>query len=249
MIRIGLISVMAFVLTACGEGFEQAQTNGNSKLGDVCQASCDGDNGDDQDNNGNNGNVIDPVLTPTLNGKVSGGVWDGKELLKLDLEEKSLLLRVPVDFETSFVSGSFPIPGHSDMKLEFATDENDSKFLQLRVPLRKLLGDAKLPTEKALPNGDSLPMIPGGKLPHTQTKVGSSEVHVYMGRGTFGLFIPTGFNPFVTLVFPIKNSDKETLGHFATVAKKNDHKGGFYVSLTLPEKLKKVIDLWLPEEE
>lgn len=237
-----LIFICGFLLISCGEGFNPSPKNGLTDLGSQdCVSNCDDQNPDDSDDTDN---VNTPA--PELDGKVSGGIWDGEELLKLDLENQSLLVRVPIDFEADIVAGSFPIPGESDLTLEFVTDDDNSKHLQLRVPLSRLLGSTKLPTSMGLPNGDGLPMVSGGKLPHVQTKLGKTEVHFYMGSGVLGLFVPTGFNPFISLVFPIKNNKKEVLGHFATVAEKGNFNGGFYVSVQLPKELKDAIDTWLP---
>lgn len=249
MKRIVFLLVVSFILTACGQGFEQGPTNGlNNQENLGCLENCSGGGSDIMDPPNGNDSVLPPVSTPELNGKVSGGVWDGKELLKLDLANLSLLVRVPIDFEASIVAGAFPIPGNSDLTLEFVTDDNNAKHLQLRIPLSRLLNETKLPNERGLPNGDGLPMVPGGKLPHVQTRIGSTDVHFYTGKGVASLFVPTSFNPFITLVFPIKNKEKEVLGHFATIAEKGASKGGFYVSVALPDKLRQVIDNWLPTQ-
>ncbi len=240
MKNIILLIATSFVLASCGKGFVQDPENGQQDRGSlVCTENCDDNTGD---------STLDPAPDFELDGKVSGGIWDGKELLKLDLENKSLLIRVPVDFEADIVAGSFPIPNNTDITLEFVTDTDNSKHLQLRIPLDRLIGETNMLSRAGLPNGDGLPMVQGGKLAHIKTKVGKSDVHFYTGDGIASMFVPTSFNPFVSLTFPIKNKRKETLGYFATIAEKKvpKSKGGFYVSVHLPDKLKDLIDTWLP---
>ncbi|MCB0391753.1 MAG: hypothetical protein KDD58_10695 [Bdellovibrionales bacterium] len=237
-----LITFATLALTACGEGFKQSPANGedNGSLG--CIENCDTNNNNNTNDSGSE--IINPDIE--LDGKVSGGVWDGKELLKLDLASQTLLVRVPVDFEAQIVQGSFPIPGKQGLTLEFVTDTDGSKHLQLRIPLADLLKIDDVINQSGLPNGDPLPMVTGGQLPHIATNIGDTEVHFYLGKGTAALFVPTKFDPFLTLVFPIKNKKKDTLGYFASIAEKPGFNGGLYASVQLPDDMLKAIDTWLP---
>lgn len=248
MKKIFLIISVSFLLTACGNGFEPTGNQDPSNYSSSCLGMCDEseDSHDSDEDNSNQIGGLPSMPNFELDGKVSGGIWNGSELLKLDLAKQELLVRVPVDFGVDVVAGTFPVPGKEGLNLEFVTDANSSKHLQLRIPLRKLIKKDLLINEMGLPNGDPLPMVSGGKLPHISTQVTKTTVHFYTGKGTVALFVPTNFNPYITLVFPIKNKNKEVLGHFATIAEKSGFKGGFYASIQLPDKLLKAIDTWLP---
>ncbi|MCB9025157.1 MAG: hypothetical protein H6625_02460 [Bdellovibrionaceae bacterium] len=242
MKKIILITFASIALAACDSGFEQTQNSSLSNDDLSCIESCSENN----DSDINTGASLPTAPQVELDGKVSGGIWDGKELLKLDLENQALLVRVPVDFEAEIVAGTFPIPGKEGLTLEFVTNADSSKHLQLRIPLKKLLRRDLNLSEMGLPNGDPLPMVFDGKLPHISTQIGKSDVHFYTGKGTAALFVPTKFNPYITLVFPIKNKNKEVLGYFATIAEKLGSQGGFYASVQLPDDLLSKIDTWLP---
>ena len=245
MKNLWMIIIAMFFVSACGQGFEQKIDNGTFNSGLNCMDGCDdGDKGDDSGDGGTDNLPTLPDLK--LDGKVSGGIWDGKELLKLDKKDKSILIRIPMDFNTEIVEGSFPLSGNEDIVLEFVQDGNDETFLQLRVPIERMIGKIELPEKMGLPNGDPLPKIKGGKLYHKETKIGGSKAHIYTGKATLAMFVPTKFNPYVNLVFPIKNKREVNLGYFATVAEKNDHRGGFFVSITLPQEVQDLLDTWLP---
>ena len=100
-----------------------------------------------------------------------------------------------------------------------------------------------------MPNGDPLPAVPGGELPHLAVQ-NTSKVNFYAYGNVkyFALFVPTpGLNPFVNLTFPINNAaGTKTLGYLATVAQKvtgsTTFDGGFYLAMVFPPELAAILD-------
>ena len=150
-------------------------------------------------------------------------------------------MKIPIDFDTPLIGGSFALPNHPEIVIEMVVDANNSPHLQFRLPLNKLLHGIDGLTEMGLPNGDSLPTTPR-TLPHITAQIGGTSIHFYIGAGQVAVFVPTKFNPFITLIFPIRNKSQQILGGFGTIAKKGDHRGGFYASVELPEEFVKLID-------
>lgn len=243
------IALISFLLTSCGQGFENSADNGSNTKGSLdCVANCSGNDQDPNGNNNsnNNGNQLPAAPELDLDGKVSGGIWDGKQLIRLDMEKLELVVRVPIGFEAQVVGGSIPIPGKAGLVVDIVTDDQGETNFEIRVPLGHLIGDTQLPMPAGLPNGDNLPMVPGGKLPHIGTMIGGKQVDFFLGKGITAMFVPLGFDPPLSLVFPIKNQSKENIGHIALIGKKGNHKGGVYVSLELPDDVVDALDTWLP---
>ncbi len=222
---------------ACGDGFKSSAHSQH-------KTSTTGGDDDNSNNNGGSGGGTTHEL-PNLDGKVDGGIWSGKEIVSLDWQNMDLLLKLPLDLDVGIVAGSVAIPQFEDITLEMVT-VNGAHQLQVRVPLARLLGKHDTFTDKGLPNGDPLPMVTAGVLPRVDTKIGSQDVYFYLGDGTIAVFVPTKFNPFISLVFPVKNAKGEALGYFATIAKKGSFKGGFYASIQLPKEFMDQIGDLLP---
>jgi hypothetical protein len=122
-----------------------------------------------------------------------------------------------------------------------------NQILVFGIPLDHFVRNLNLQAPIVLPNGDSLPAVPGGSAPRFTCEVnsgGKKIMHVYGTLQYLAAFVPTsGFDPKLALTFPLMNSEKTVImGYFATIPKKGANAGGLYISVVFPPNLARVID-------
>ena len=179
---------------------------------------------------------------------MSGGTYGDNSVIGIDKTTKELIVTFPVLTTPVLDSGiaSIPIPDIPGARLTMEPTANGGQTLALRIPLDKVIrGVALLPPSK-LPNGDPLPAVADGELPSAavQFPISRTKVTVYLAPTEVCLYVDSPFDPFVSLTLPIRNQARtKTWGYFSTIpAKSNSVKGGFFVSIKLPDDVARAID-------
>lgn len=179
-----------------------------------------------------------------LDSKIVGGVHDRQQTLFFDRETKTLRIRIPVS------GGAFlgqpnnlgAIPGVDDSEIAIETEADGSTVILIQMKLTSLLtGMNSSNQSETLPNGSILPNFPTGPFSYNDVEVNASASvtgRIYMGEGSFGIFVETPFNPFIQISFPSKNTNGEVLGYLTQVAAQGSFAGGFFMSVVIPDDLK-----------
>lgn len=221
--------VIGFLSAACSPGFSTSQVSSKS----------------------NNSSQIDtsiPIDNPlAVDGTIGGGRFNNAQVLKLDLQNKLLEVRVP--FLPGISLGAFSavsIPQVSGASVGLETMPDGALSLVIKIPLDKVMrGVTGLPKGK-LPNGDRLPSIPDGELPSVGLQIdknGAIKGSLYLSPTVIGIFVATKFDPFISLTLPIRNQSRTvTYGYFTSVPAKAGFDGGFFMSIALPDDLARAID-------
>jgi hypothetical protein len=203
-----------------------------------CTIDCDSDN----DGLGNN-----PAKKVEFDAEVQGGVFSAKKVVHFDWLTKTFTISVPLQVNPFIgieASGTIPeIPGAS---FKVGMEVDGTYRLTLVIPAEHFLKGFDSANPATLPNGDPLPMVPGGELPYFGLKIDKKKVdaHVYLGASVIAIFVPTpSFDPVIRLTFPLRTSgQRKTVGYFAAIPKKGTFDGGFYVSLMLPDEIARAIE-------
>ena len=227
-------------LTGCGQGFQASQ----SATGTNSQASSG------SGSNGSSGTTDSPAQVAFKNLSVDGSVsgYEGVQVVEIDKTNMQLIVRLPspipsvtfLDFEAFRFK---QIPG-ATMGVE--TLATGGSALVLRIPLSSLVKGVALSSPSRLPNGDPLPGIPDGELPSaavTLSRVGSINPTIYLGPSVVAIFVNSPYSLPIGLTFPIKNAaHTRTWGYVSSIPAKGTDKGGFFVSLALPDDVARIID-------
>jgi hypothetical protein len=160
-------------------------------------------------------------------------------------ETLSLMIPLPVNpFGGAMISS--PVPEVPGAVVGITQDSSGKWYLTYTMPLSFLLKGIQYQNPATLPNGNPLPQVPGGELPSLAGHVQNGKINFYIYGSVlyFALFVPTpGFNPFVTLTYPIQNSSgTKILGYVSTVPATATANGGIYVALIFPPELQRLLD-------
>ena len=180
-----------------------------------------------------------------LDSKVVGGVYDKQQTIGFDKETKMIRLRLPISGGAFLGSAASlgAIPGVNNSEIKVEVDDDGSTAVSIEVPLSSLLAGLSTQNQtETLPNGNALPHLPAGKLSYTDIEVGAATTaRIFFGKGLFGLFIETPFNPFIEVTFPSKNQAGDVLGYLTQVAAHGSFSGGYFMGIVLPENLQRSI--------
>lgn len=227
---------IVIVSLGCSAQLKSADQNSSSTCVD---ASCDQDDG--QNSNGGGQQKVE------FEAKVEGGIFSNKPVIKLDWVTKTFQITVPMQVNPFVIEGEGTLNELKGAKYKIWMDTDGTTMFTLIVPLDYVLKGVDQVPAARLPNGDPLPMVPGGELPYFGLKVNRGQVnnaHIYLGASVFAIFVPTPqFDPTIRLLFPIRTSgQRKTVGYFAAIPKKANFDGGFYLSLMLPDDIARLID-------
>lgn len=223
-------------LTGCGQGFSSA---GSSASGSNSSSSTGGstDSAADQ-----------AFKSLSVDGTVSGGTDSTTQVISIDKTNMQVVVRLPLPLGTLSGATMTPMPINEipGATIGLEATASGSSALTLRVPLEAYLkGIAFLPAGR-LPNGDPLPAIPDGELPSIAlqlSKLGGAKVTIYLAPSVIGLYVESPVNPYIGLTLPIRNKAKtRTWGYFSSVPAKGTYKGGFFMSLAMPDDIARIID-------
>lgn len=229
--------VSGLALSACGPAMKSS--NSINELNCSPSATCQGQLG------------VDPVVedlwkTVDLNGAISGGPYFEANAIGLDRGSQSIDLKLPLPRNPFGQEFSTEIPELPGAKIGIVQDASGQWSVALRVPLKYLIKGVDVGVPGKLPNGNELPGIPGGEKPIYALDINrlGRTLTVYIGLQAAAVFVPTPeFDPFVALGFPIRNqSNRQVVGYFATVPKKNAFAGGFYMAAVIPDSVARVLE-------
>jgi hypothetical protein len=227
-------------LTGCGQGFQAASAptdsanNGSSSIG--------GPSG--------SGGSQDAFKALAVDGTVSS--YPDTQVIELDKTNMMLIVRLPSPLPVStFTTVSAPINQIPGATVSVEPLASGGSALVLRLPLSAVVKGVAFAAPSKLPNGDPLPGVPDGELPAvavTLSRVGSINPTIYLGPSVVGIYVnsPTAI-PAIPVIgsftLPIRNAaHTRTWGYVSTVPAKTSDKGGFFVSLALPDDIARVID-------
>ncbi len=240
------LAIFSLVIAGCGEGLQPkidscAQGNNCTSTGPG-----GGNNGGNNGGGDNNSSKIPDDLV--IDGEINGGAFDKTSVIELDKDNKMLILRLPMPANPVLldVYAEIPIPQIEGAKVTFDSLNNGGFVMSVHLPLDVALKGIDFIEPAKLPNGDPLPMIPGGELPVLALQVHEEDEvqgYLYLGANIVGIYVTTPFNPFIRLTYPIRNKDRsKTLGYFTVLPEKGDFQGGFFTSLSMPDEVARVLE-------
>lgn len=168
-----------------------------------------------------------------------------------DIDPVTGMLSVKIDLPGNIFGGSisYPIQEIPGASVAIQLDPVSGKWqLAFNIPLSALVKGVGPVGPKTLPNGDTLPGVPGGEPPKLGVHVtrGKVDMYIYGSVKYFALFVPTPtLNKYLLLDlnFPIKNKAKtKIVGYFATVSPKRGFDSGLYLSVVFPPELSALLD-------
>lgn len=188
-----------------------------------------------------------------LEGKVSGGNYDQHLAIRLDKQNNTIILMLPLGLNpfVGLIQGH--IPELQGAHFTTVQDDRGQIYLALTVPLSHIIKGGKFSDNVSkLPNGDPLPAVAGGELPSTAINIQNNDkvkAHLYLGKNVLGVFVTSPFNPYIALTQPIKNKAKtKIIGYFSTVPEKGGFDGGFFMTFVMPPEIAKFLDDHLIED-
>lgn len=233
-------------------------TNQMESITKASCATCDNNQG----NGGQNNGPIPPPVTVDPWAKMqkemtgyANVAGKSQKLIGINKAEKSVVLTIP------FADNILPeleveVPQLPGAKVVSRLNADQKTELQFSVPIKYLLHGGDVGDPERLPNGDPLPQIPGGELPAFEVSIPIKNVtlHVYLGAEVLGIYVEIPFDPYVKLTLPIKTSKKDgsqerTLGYLTSIPVKKPYRGGFFVSLKVPDDLARALDELLNSPE
>jgi hypothetical protein len=164
------------------------------------------------------------------------------------IDTNTNMLKLYFELPVNIFGGSMQvdIPEIPGAFVAIQTNSSGNWELSFNIPLSYLVKGLTIVGPTTLPNGDALPGVPGGEPPRIAAHIVKNNLNLYLYGSVkyFALYVPTpGFNPYLDLVFPIKNSDKtKILGYFATVSAKGSFDGGLFMSIVFPPELQRALD-------
>lgn len=182
-----------------------------------------------------------------LDAQVEGGLFGGFQSIVIDKVNKAVNVRVPFPMALGIGGIQYPIEGIDGAYYELINNCSSKVMscLQMHIPLKFLAQADWDGTADRLPNGDKLPAYPDGEPPAIMSPATyhGKEFWMYLGPRMLGIYVPIkDFNPYLQLVFPIKNKSKtKILGYLATIPKKITYDGGIYVTMALPEDIARIL--------
>ncbi|OQW48413.1 MAG: hypothetical protein A4S09_04340 [Proteobacteria bacterium SG_bin7] len=234
----------------------------DSQMQSITKASCAScDNS--QSNNGGQNNPPNPQPAPvdpwpkvqkemTGYANVAG---KSQKLIGLNKADKAIVLTIP------FADNILPeleveIPQLPGAKLVSRLNAEQKTEIQFSVPIKYVLHGGDVGDPERLPNGDPLPQIPGGELPAFEISIPIKNVtlHAYLGAEVLGIYVEVPFDPYIKLTLPIKTNKKDgsaerTLGYLTSIPVKKPYRGGFFLSLKVPDDLARALDELLNSPE
>jgi hypothetical protein len=227
-------------LTGCGQSFQAA-----SNLSGSNSSSSTG-------GNGASGISDSSAAFKALSVDGTFSTYPETQVIEIDKANLQLIVRLPTPlplstFQTS-VQSIPQIPGATVTVEELS---GGGSALVLRLPLSAIVKGIAVASPSRLPNGDPLPGVADGELPSFAvylSKVGQINPTIYLGPSVVGIYLnsPTEIPaiPIIgSLTLPIKNAARtRTWGFFSAIPAKGTDKGGFYISLALPDDIARIID-------
>ena len=222
-------------LTGCGQGFEAAS------LSKAVSGS-----------NGSSGNTDSGTAFKSLAVDGTFSTYPDTQVIEIDKANLMLVVRLPSPLPastfTSTVQQLPQIPGGT-VTVEPLTGGGSA--IVLRLPLSAVIRGIAVASPSKLPNGDPLPGVADGELPAfavNLSKMGQINPTIYLGPSVISIYVnsPTAIPaiPIIgSLTLPIKNAARtRTWGFFSAIPAKGTDKGGFYISLGLPDDIARMID-------
>lgn len=229
---------MATGLTGCGQGFTAANLSGSKTSSSVGGG------------NGSMGAESPAFKALAVDGTFS--TYPDTQVIEIDKEKLELVVRLPSPLPASaFKTVPQQIPQVPGATIVVESLSGGGSALVLRLPLSAVVKGIQSAAPSRLPNGDPLPGVADGELPSfavSLSKLGQINPTIYLGPSVIGIYMnsPTAIPsiPIIgSLTLPIKNAARtRTWGFFSAIPAKADDKGGFYISLALPDDIARIID-------
>lgn len=225
------IAFATLALTGCGQGFKSASgagatSNSSSSLIGTPQAQTS-------------------FQSLTVDGTVSG--YDSTQVIEIDKKNMMLIVRLPSPIPSlMFTSAVMPIDKIPGATISAEPLSGGGSALTVRIPLSALIKGIAFASPSHLPNGDALPGVPDGELPSVAvnlSKAGSMNPTIYLGPSVIGIYVNSPYSLPIGLTLPIRNkAHTRTWGYVSSIPAKGADKGGFFVSLALPDDIARIID-------
>lgn len=235
-----IVSAALLLLAGCNQSGFQTLEGISSQQGSSDNASSGSD--------GNSPLPSQPSAYDKLqmSGYVSGGNYDGDQVMALDKENNALLLYLPVPgIFFNFYADKTAVNG---VKIVTQMNSQQKARVAVSIPLRLLVKD-KVQTIGAgtLPNGDLLPQVASGEamtLGLSLNLTSKMPLYTYFGVSAVGIFLESSFFPeYIGMSMPIKNKNGLGAWGFLTIVpKKGSHNGGLFLSVKLPNDIARIID-------
>lgn len=222
-------------LTGCSSGFQASQ----SPTGSNSSSSVSGGGGSSTTD------AQTAFKALSIDGTVSG--YDGVQIVEIDKTNMQLVIRLPSPIPSvTFTTTSVAIQQIPGATLSVESLSTGGSALVLRIPLSAVVKGVTLSSPSKLPNGQDLPGIPDGELPSaavTLSNTGSLNPTIYLGPSVVGIYVNSPYSIPIGLTLPIKNAaHTRTWGYVSSITASGTDKGGFFVSLALPDDIARIID-------
>ena len=210
----GFLIILGLLLTACGN------MKGQTGL------------------NANNNNSLN-LQSLNLNGNISGGVHDETPAISYDPEKQKVKLSLPLTGGAFLdpTAENLPIEGLNGSTIAIVDPQTGVTTLELEIPLGLIQQvPSGLPTSNTLPNEQEIPTFQEGQYSYAEMLIdeeSETQVRIYASNGHIGLYMSSPINPYVSLSYPVLNSDNQILGYLSQVPAVGHHPGGFFLSLIL----------------
>lgn len=248
--RLLLVSSLVFLIQ-CSPGSFKSETSPSASSGVDKSGGSDntGTGGTDTSKEDRRKELLEAINNASMTGMAINSSTNAPNI-DFDRKAGAYLVRVPmivfpdVGFDMQF-------PEYPGMRL-YVEYVSSKPYITLFIPVKYVLRNVtEVPTK--LPNGDALPLFPAGEPPSKAillTPNKERKVYLYLSAEAFGIYAEASFDPgniggvILNMVnIPIQNPEKtKILGHLSYVPKKNNFKGGFFLSHRIDPKLGKILD-------
>jgi len=176
------------------------------------------------------------TFSATSNHQLLGGK---RRVFNYDLENERLELLVPIPDGLDMIEFEAELPNKPEIKIEMDSEEN---ALVLSFPLKNYLDIVRNPS--GLPNNRPLPGINGGEPPSFGFTLPFNDVNAYgyAAIDSISLYLELDMKVPFSFNFPLLSEQNNTrVGKFYVLQAVNGHKGGVFLTLSLPDELSVLI--------
>ncbi len=186
-------------------------------------------------------------LKANLTGYADSSLMGNFQAIGIDPEKGEIILSLPAP--NLFQNWQKPVPQLEGAYLRARVTSDDKSSLVLHFPLT-LLGSEfkKFGTKSPLPNGQSIPGVPSGKLYSQKIPIDQKyEALVLFDKGIIALLLNVPYDPMIPTSIPIKkelfsSNEENILGFANTIPKGTSAFGGLLISAIVPHSSLKLLE-------
>lgn len=242
--RYGIFICILLAASACNQ-------NGSFNAASV-SPSFNGGGSNNNPNNGGGDQSGQDLSRVDLDGTVDSGEFEQTKCVELDKKNGLIRFLMPLNLNLDLELKSNNISKLPGVTIGTFIDANGSAFLEIAVPIKYILKRGTFYPDGKLPNGDSLPKMPGDSAPFYEISSHSSnrKAYIYMTAEAFGIFVESHSvlaNFSWSWAIKTDSQPRRIIGWLSSVPPKMEYSGGYFLSFRMPADLAAILGKYFSE--